>query len=52
MHDNGRCHTAFIVRDYLQRVGISVMRWLARSPDLNPIDHLWDELKPRVRARV
>ena len=28
------------------------MEWLASSPDLNPIEHLWDQLGRAVRARV
>ena len=44
--------TIGVIRDYLQNVGVERMEWLASSPDLNPIEHLWDQLGRAVRARV
>lgn len=49
MQDNARPHTAQVVRNYLQEVGVGTMAWPARSPDLNPIEHVWDMLGRQLR---
>lgn len=48
MHDNASVHTAYIVRDALQEMGIRVMDWPPHSPDLNPIENLWALLKAKI----
>lgn len=52
MHDNARPHTARVVRDYLNEIGITQMDWPARSPDMNPIEHVWDVIGRKVRERT
>ncbi|GFY12590.1 transposable element Tcb1 transposase [Trichonephila clavipes] len=51
MDDNARSHRANIVDECLQSGDITRMDWPAYSPDLNPIEHVWDLLGRRIAAR-
>nr|XP_019941058.1 PREDICTED: protein spinster homolog 3-like [Paralichthys olivaceus] len=50
--DNATSHTARSVREFLHDSNVSVLPWPAKSPYLNPIEHVWDLLDRRVRARA
>ncbi|GFX10942.1 transposable element Tcb2 transposase [Trichonephila clavipes] len=51
MDDNCRPHRANLVEDFRFEERIVQMEWPACSPDMNPIEHVWDALGRRVAGR-
>lgn len=52
-HDNDPKHTAKLCKNYLQSKEdegvLEVMEWPPQSPDINPIELLWDELDRQAK---
>ncbi|GFX20886.1 transposable element Tcb2 transposase [Trichonephila clavipes] len=52
MDDNAPCHHTVAAEQLLESEGIERMDWPARSPDFNPIKHVWIFLGRRLAART
>ncbi|GFX63250.1 transposable element Tcb1 transposase [Trichonephila clavipes] len=44
--DKARPHTARVAQDFLRH--FQTLPWPARSPDLSPVEHVWDQLKRQM----
>jgi hypothetical protein len=49
--DNDLKHTSHVVTTWFRENNVDVLPWPASSPDMNIIEHVWDHLDRKVRAR-
>ncbi len=49
--DLAPAHTAKSTKSWLNDHGVGVLDWPANSPDLNPIENLWDIVKRKMRNK-
>ena len=51
-HNNARPHVARTCTQLLEAEHVPILPWPAYSPDMSPIEHIWDALDRHVRQRV
>ncbi|CAG8664613.1 15509_t:CDS:1, partial [Racocetra fulgida] len=49
-HDNARIHMSIATKAWLKDNNITVLEWPSYFPDLNPIKHLWSEIKRKLKG--
>jgi hypothetical protein len=51
MQDNAPCHTAKVVKAFLASHEIEMIEWPPFSPDLNPIENIWQWIKLELETK-
>ncbi len=49
--DNASCHVSKMTKKWFSEQNINVLEWPPQSPDMNPIENVWNYLDSQVRKR-
>ena len=49
--DNDPKHTSRVAKNFISRNGVQTIDWPSNSPDLNPIENMWQIMKNNVEKR-
>ncbi|GFU94301.1 transposable element Tcb2 transposase [Trichonephila clavipes] len=52
MQDGAPCHTARSIKTFLAEQNIPLLDWPGNSPDMNPIENIWELMKREVPKDV
>lgn len=51
MQDNAPCHASQATQNWLDSIGVVKLEWPPQSPDMNPIENIWQQVKSKLHKQ-